>query len=73
MDYPRRVTRGRCRFVHVCRTVGITCEAHIDDARGVVEHLQLQRFVWCMPSFGGASRVGGVEMVQECGLRQAHA
>ena len=25
----------------VCRTARITCEAHINDARGVPEHLQL--------------------------------
>lgn len=35
-------------------TVGITCEAHIDNARAVVGHLQTQRFVWCIPSLGGS-------------------
>jgi hypothetical protein len=28
----------------VRRTLAITCEAHIDDARAIVEHPQVQRF-----------------------------
>jgi hypothetical protein len=37
----------------VRRTVGITCGAHIDDARGVAGHHQLQRPDWFMPLFCG--------------------
>ena len=38
-----------CHFhEEVDRTAAITCEAHIDDARDVVEHLQTQRLDWCI-------------------------
>ena len=37
----------------VHRTVAITCGAHIDEARGVVEHLQIQRADWCIALFCG--------------------
>ena len=29
----------------MCITAAISCEAHIDDAKAIVKHLQLQRFV----------------------------
>jgi hypothetical protein len=31
-------------YSKVRRTAAISCEAHIDDAKAVVEHLQLRRF-----------------------------
>ena len=48
-EYHYRLT---CRVRKVGRTAGITCEAHIDDDRDVVEHLQFHRFDWFMPLFG---------------------
>jgi hypothetical protein len=36
-------------------TAAITCGAHIDDARGVVEHLQIQRADWCIALFCGSA------------------
>jgi hypothetical protein len=38
--------------------VRITCEAHIDDAKAVVEHFQLQRLDWCIRLLCGASLSG---------------
>ena len=35
----------------VDRTVAITCGAHIDEAKGIVEQLQLQRADWCIALF----------------------
>jgi hypothetical protein len=53
----RAVASFLCFFdEEVHRTAAITCEAHIDDAKVVVEHLQLQRFGWCMPLFCGLTR-----------------
>jgi hypothetical protein len=43
----------RLLLVHVRRTVAITCGAHIDEARRVVEHLQIQRADWCIALFCG--------------------
>jgi hypothetical protein len=45
--HQQRNNRDAC-VGRVCPTLRITCEAHIDDDRAVVEHLQLQRFDWFM-------------------------
>ena len=37
--------------------MAISCEAHIDDARAIVKHLQLQRFVSFIALFCG-QRIG---------------
>jgi len=37
-------------------TAAITCEAHIDEARVVVGHLQLQRFDWFIALLGSTLR-----------------
>ena len=37
----------------VCPTAAFTCGAHIDEARSVVEHLQIQRADWCNALFCG--------------------
>ena len=44
-------THGLVVLRKVRLTAGITCGAHIDDARGGPEHLQLQRPDWFMPLF----------------------
>jgi hypothetical protein len=41
-------------------TVAITCGAHIDDARGVVEYLQIQRADWCIALFCGPQHYPGL-------------
>ena len=46
---PQRV--GPLPLVH--RTAAFTCGAHIDEARGVVEHPQTQRAGWCNALFCG--------------------
>jgi hypothetical protein len=49
--HQQRNNRDAC-VGRVCPTLRITCEAHIDDDRAVVEHLQLQRFDWFMRLLG---------------------
>ena len=48
----RAVALFLCFFdEEVHRTAAFTCGAHIDEARSVVEHLQIQRADWCNALF----------------------
>jgi len=49
----------------------MTCEAHIDEAKGVCGHPQLQRFVWSMPSLGGPVTLHGGYRTTEGGTRSS--
>ena len=53
----RAVASFLCFFdEEVHRTAAITCSAHIDEARVVVECLQIQRADWCIALFCGLQR-----------------
>ena len=55
----------------VWRTARITCEAHIDDAKVVLRHVQTQRFVWCIRLFYGPYDLLKILRLQARALRDA--